>query len=91
MVNVDKLKGKIVESNLNISSLAKKLDVNQATLYRKINNYGVNFTVKEIEIIGMTLNLTLEEMNEIFFKDYVAYNAKKTKNKERSSNENKDK
>ncbi|MDW7668046.1 MAG: helix-turn-helix transcriptional regulator [Bacillota bacterium] len=72
MVNVNKLKGKIVECEMNISDLALKIGVDRATLYRKFNNDGETFTVKEVDMIAKELDLDLKEFNSIFFSQYVA-------------------
>ncbi len=71
MVNINKLKGKIVERELNITELALKINIDKATLYRKINNKGENFTIKEVDKISKVLLLSLEEMNSIFFSQYI--------------------
>lgn len=71
-MNVNKLKGKIVENEMNITTLAKRMGVDRATLYRKINQDGETFTIKEVNLIVKILNLTTEEAMEIFFKDFVA-------------------
>lgn len=72
MVNIDKLKGKIVECRLTIESLANKIGMNPSTLYRKINNGGLPFTIGEADNIASVLNLTADEVNAIFFAQYVA-------------------
>jgi len=72
MVNINKLKGKIVEKGFTVSELADKIDLNKATLYRKINDNGENFTIKETEKIAIILNLTAKEINDIFFAQGVA-------------------
>lgn len=40
MVNVNKLKGKIVECGLSIEELAKRIGKDRATLYRRLNSNG---------------------------------------------------
>lgn len=75
-MNVNKLKGKIVENEMNITTLAKRMGIDRATLYRKINRDGETFTIKEVNLIVKILNLTTEEAMEIFFKDFVAWSAK---------------
>ncbi len=72
MVNINKLKGKIVECGLNISELASKIGIDRATLYRKMNSDGKNFTIEEADLISRELNLTYNEVNAIFFSQYVA-------------------
>ncbi len=72
MVNINKLKGKIVERGMNVGSVAKAIGINHATLYRKLNADGENISIKEACLIGKTLKLSVTEMNEIFFAQFVA-------------------
>lgn len=72
MVNVNKLKGKIVENGMNVAALAKAIGIDTSTLYRKLNSDGDTLTIKEARTIGQILTLTGAEMNEIFFVDFVA-------------------
>ena len=52
MVNINKLKGKIVECGLNIAELAALIGIDKATLYRKINADGQSITIKEADRIA---------------------------------------
>lgn len=72
MVNINKLKGKIVECGLNIPELAANIGIDKATFYRKINLDGETFTIKEADMIANQLKLSAEEVNAIFFAQYVA-------------------
>lgn len=72
MVNVNKLKGKIVECGLNISELAEKIGMDRSTLYRRLNSDGKYFTIEEADLISKGLNLTCKEACTIFFAQYVA-------------------
>jgi predicted transcriptional regulator len=73
MVNINKLKAKIVESELTVERLALIIGVNKATLYRKINGNGENFTIKEVDSIIKALNiLSISEITAIFFTQFVA-------------------
>lgn len=72
VVNVNKLKGKIVECGLNISILADKIGIDKATLYRKISENGDPITIREADRISEELKLSKEEVNDIFFSQYVA-------------------
>ena len=72
MVNINKLKGKIVENGLTIEKLADNIGIDRSTLYRKINNKGETFTLKEADLILNALNLTAEEAKAIFFSQFVA-------------------
>lgn len=75
LVNVNKLKGKIVENNLSVERLADSIGIDKSTLYRKLNNDGENFTIREADLISKELQLNPKEANDIFFSQYVAYNA----------------
>lgn len=72
MVNVNKLKGKIVECGLNISELANLIGIDKATLYRKIGDEGQKITIREADLISKELRLSREEVNDIFFSQFVA-------------------
>lgn len=72
MVNINKLKGKIVENDLTIEKLADKIDIDRSTLYRKFNHRGETFTIKEANLIASALKLTADEVNAIFFSQIVA-------------------
>lgn len=67
MVNVNKLRGKIVECDMNVEEVAKKVGINKTTLYRKLNSGGDNFTLSEVKKIGEVLSLTYNELEIIFF------------------------
>lgn len=71
-MNVNKLKGKIVEKQYTISKLADELGINRSTFYRKINKNGDTLTIKEVNMICKILELTNEEAIEIFFNKKVA-------------------
>lgn len=72
MVNVNKLKGKIVECGMNIEQIAEKTGINKSTFYRKMNDKGDSFTISEVDKIAKALRLTGKEVNGIFFSQYVA-------------------
>ena len=72
MVNINKLKGKIVECGLSISELSTLIGVDKATFYRKINSEGKNFTIGEVDLIAKELKLNCDEVNSIFFSQFVA-------------------
>ena len=72
MVNINKLKGKIVECGLNVTELASKIGIDKATLYRKINSDGEKLTIRDANLIAKELNLSRDEINEIFFSQNVA-------------------
>ena len=51
MVDIRKLKAKLVEKDISIIQLANILGIDRSTVYRKLNKSGENFTVKEIKSI----------------------------------------
>lgn len=71
MVNINKLKAKMVENEISVSQLADRVGVNQATMYRRFNG-GENFSIKEASEIAKILNLSADELNDIFFNEIVA-------------------
>lgn len=72
VVNINKLKGKIVECGLNTSELANLIGIDRATLYRKFNADGESITIKEADLISKELKLSRDEVNAIFFSQFVA-------------------
>lgn len=72
MVNVNKLKGKIVECDMNVEELAQKIGMDKSTLYRKMSSGGESFTIREANLIAKTLDCTYEEVNAIFFNQKFA-------------------
>lgn len=77
MVNINKLKGKMVELELNADELSEKIGMDRATFYRRLSANGQTFSIKEADAISKVLGLTRNEVNEIFFSQYVALNATK--------------
>ncbi|MDR2025357.1 MAG: helix-turn-helix transcriptional regulator [Hungatella sp.] len=72
MVNVNKLRGKMVECGMNTAKLASKIGIDRATLYRRLNSDGRDFTIEEADLIAKELELSCSEANAIFFSQYVA-------------------
>ncbi|WP_031513993.1 helix-turn-helix domain-containing protein [Desulfofalx alkaliphila] len=72
MVNINKLKGKIVERGMSVGDLAKEIGVDRSTLYRKMNASGEPFTIREANLICKALKLSGQEAMAIFFSDCVA-------------------
>lgn len=73
MVNVKKLKEKMREKGWNVEKLSKVIGIDKSTFYRKLNNNRLEFTVKEVDMIAKALKLTYDEVNYIFFSQFVAY------------------
>lgn len=72
MTNVDKLKGAIVEKRLTPEKVAEIIGIDKSTMYRKLNNGGEDFTIKQADMIASALNLSGNEAQAIFFSQYVA-------------------
>ena len=66
MLNILKLKGKVAEQNLNMTSLSKKIGMNKNTIYRKIANDGEKLNLGDIKDICEALDLTYEDACTIF-------------------------
>ena len=52
--------------NMTLLSVADKIGINPATLYRKMNGES-DFTRAEMQLLREILELSLAESNEIFF------------------------
>ena len=65
-MNILKLRGKMVERSYNVETLAAEIGVDKATLYRKLGD-GEKFTIGEAQKISTSLDLTKEEVHDIFF------------------------
>ncbi|UAT29547.1 helix-turn-helix transcriptional regulator [Bacillus badius] len=72
MVNINKLKGKIVEKGLTVGKLAGKIGIDRSTLYRKLGNNGESLTIRDANLISEALDLTPQEATDIFFTQVVA-------------------
>lgn len=66
LVNVQKLRGKMVEMSISAEMLAKRIGINIGTLYRRFSK-PESFTVKEVVLIAEALQLTAQEVDAIFF------------------------
>ncbi len=64
-MNINKLKGKIVERGMNVENLADAIGINRSSLYRKLNN-GEKITVGEAVRMKDALKMSNEEACEIF-------------------------
>ena len=72
MVNVNKLKAKMVELGINVEELSEAIGMDKATLYRRLFAGGQTFLIKEVDAISKELKMTRDEVNEIFFSQFVA-------------------
>ena len=67
MVNIPKLKSKLVENELTIAQISERIGVDKSTIYRKINSGGDSFTIGEVQMLARELKLNLCDINTIFF------------------------
>jgi len=65
MVDVNKLRGKIVEKGFSQQELAQSIGIDRSTFYRKMKNNG-DFSIGEVAEIAKVMQLTNEEAIEIF-------------------------
>ncbi|MBC2370569.1 helix-turn-helix transcriptional regulator [Listeria booriae] len=72
MVNIQKLKGIIVEKETTQGILANVIGVDRSTFYRKLREGGSKLTVEEVEKICKYLKLETGEMLDIFFNNIGA-------------------
>ena len=64
-MDLNKLKGKIVEKGWNVETLAEHIGVDRSSLYRKLNKFE-KITIGEAQKIRIALNLSNEEASSIF-------------------------
>ena len=65
-VNIQKLKGKMAENDMNVEQLANEIGINRTTFYRKLNSGGGQFTVSELQGIVSALKMSSDEALNIF-------------------------
>lgn len=65
-MNINKLRGKIVEKGMNVETVARLIGINRSSMYRKLNNCKL-FTIAEAGKLKEVLNLSGEEATDIFF------------------------
>lgn len=64
-MDINKLKGKLVEKQMNVETLAKTIGVERSSMYRKFNN-AEKITIGEALKIKLALGLSDAEASEIF-------------------------
>ena len=64
-MDLNKLKGKIVEKGWNVEKLAEHIGIERSSMYRKLNNFE-KITIGEAKKITLALGLTNEEASSIF-------------------------
>ena len=68
MMNLDKLKDERMKNFFTQHTLAQKLGIGKSSYCRKEKG-EVPFTLKDMKILKKELNLTIEQVDDIFFKD----------------------
>lgn len=71
-IDVTELKRMIVEKNTTLDAVARILDINRSTLYRKLRGDARGVTVKEAQSIALYLGLNTDEVLNIFWKTHGA-------------------
>lgn len=64
-MNVQKVKGRMTELNLSGEKMARELEMDPSTFYRKLKNNGEGFTVKDL--YGLKRALQLDDKMAIDF------------------------
>lgn len=73
MVNINKLKGRIVEKGLSVELVAQSMGIDRSTLYRKMKDQsGDSFTISDVQSISRILSLSAQDVTDIFFNEGVA-------------------
>lgn len=67
-MNIQMLKGKIVEAGTTQEAIADAIGMNRCTFYRKMKRKGNTFTVEEMNNIVKAIPLSKEEAIQIFFR-----------------------
>lgn len=70
-MNTNKLKGKIVESNIPLKDILRMADINESTYYNKMSG-RTEFTLREISGLSRVLCLNTDEILSIFFDELVS-------------------
>lgn len=71
MVNVNKLKAKLVENGMTVEDLSNSTGLTKATIYRRFKNPN-EITIEEVDRIANTLAMNASEAVAIFFTQYVS-------------------
>jgi hypothetical protein len=67
MVNVDKLRDKIIDKRMTIEGVAIDIKMDRSTLYRRFQTACGSMTINEADALRKILQLTPQEAAEIFF------------------------
>jgi transcriptional regulator with XRE-family HTH domain len=67
MVDVNRLRGKIIENGMTQTRLAEKIGMTKSTMSRRLSKGGVDFSIGEVCEISRVLHLSQEDAANIFF------------------------
>ena len=67
MVNVIRLQNALKKRAVSYEEAARAIGVDRSTFYRRVQREGAKFTVEEVERLSVLLNLSSQEMQDIFF------------------------
>ena len=70
-MNINKLKGRIVESNIPLADILRLTGISESTYYNKMSG-RTEFTQKEISGLSKVLCLKQDEIMSIFFDELVS-------------------
>lgn len=73
MTNADKLKAVLKEKEMSIEEISKVIGIDKSTFYRKLASNGASFTIGEVEKLSKALALSVDDINAIFFSNFVAF------------------
>lgn len=66
MMDINRLKGKLVEKGMNVETLAELIGSERSSLYRKFKN-AEKITIGEAKKMQEVLEIPVEEASAIFF------------------------
>lgn len=70
MVNVVKLREAMKRNHATISGISAQIGMDDSTFYRKLNEDGNTFTLRQADALAKALNLSAAEAQSIFFADF---------------------
>jgi len=66
VVNTEKLRTMLRDQNVSIEQAADAIGIDRATLYRRFQQSD-NFTVAEVDLLAKLLQMSEQDMRDIFF------------------------
>lgn len=67
VVNIARLKEAMKAKSVKADDVAKALNIDPATFYRRLEKQGTKFTVEEVAKLSGLLKLSPKQMQDIFF------------------------